>query len=43
LRGRLENEIVAAPLGIPPFGAQPSESDGVQSIALGGDLKRKNA
>ena len=39
--GRLENKIVSAPLGIPGFGAQPSESDGVQSIALGGDFKRK--
>jgi 5-oxopent-3-ene-1,2,5-tricarboxylate decarboxylase / 2-hydroxyhepta-2,4-diene-1,7-dioate isomerase len=39
--GRLENEIVAAPLGIPGFGAQPSESDGVQSIALGSDFRKK--
>jgi 5-oxopent-3-ene-1,2,5-tricarboxylate decarboxylase/2-hydroxyhepta-2,4-diene-1,7-dioate isomerase len=40
--GRLENEIVSAELGIPTaYGAQPSESDGVQSIALGGDFKRR--
>lgn len=40
--GALENEIVSAPIGIPDgFGAQPSESDGVQAIALGGDFRRK--
>jgi 5-oxopent-3-ene-1,2,5-tricarboxylate decarboxylase/2-hydroxyhepta-2,4-diene-1,7-dioate isomerase len=40
--GRLENEIVSAPIGIPGgFGAQPSESDGVQSIALGSDFRKK--
>ena len=40
--GRLENEIVAAPIGIPSgFGAQPSASDGVQSIALGSDFRKK--
>jgi 5-oxopent-3-ene-1,2,5-tricarboxylate decarboxylase / 2-hydroxyhepta-2,4-diene-1,7-dioate isomerase len=40
--GRLENEIVSAELAIPAgYGAQPSASDGVQSIALGGDFKRR--
>jgi 5-oxopent-3-ene-1,2,5-tricarboxylate decarboxylase/2-hydroxyhepta-2,4-diene-1,7-dioate isomerase len=39
--GRLENTIVEASIGIPAgFGAQPSDSDGVQSIALGGDFRR---
>lgn len=42
--GRLENTIVEADIGISPdFGAQPSESDGVQSVALGSDFKRKPA
>ena len=41
--GRLENEIVSAQAGIPSeYGAQPSTSDGVQSIALGGDFRRQN-
>ena len=42
--GRLENEIVASTLDIPTdFGAQPSASDGVQSIALGSDFRRQAA
>lgn len=42
--GRLENEIVAGHLEISPgFGAQPSESDGVQSIALGSDFRKTRA
>lgn len=41
--GRLENTIVEAEIGIPTsFGAQPSDSDGVQSIALGSDFRRKS-
>ncbi len=40
--GALENDIVSAPIGIPDgFGAQPSESDGVQAIALGGVFRMK--
>lgn len=39
--GRLENEVVEGEIGIPgQFGAQPSESPGVQSIALGSDYRR---
>ena len=39
--GRLENEIVSSELSFSgDFGAQPSASDGVQSIALGSDFKR---
>jgi 5-oxopent-3-ene-1,2,5-tricarboxylate decarboxylase / 2-hydroxyhepta-2,4-diene-1,7-dioate isomerase len=41
--GRLENEIVSAPIGIPDgFGAQPSASDGVPSIALGSDFRKRD-
>jgi 5-oxopent-3-ene-1,2,5-tricarboxylate decarboxylase/2-hydroxyhepta-2,4-diene-1,7-dioate isomerase len=37
--GRLENEVVSAEIGVATaFGAQPSDSDGVQSIALGSDF-----
>jgi len=37
--GRLENSIVEAPIEVPAdFGAQPSASDAVQSVALGGDF-----
>jgi 5-oxopent-3-ene-1,2,5-tricarboxylate decarboxylase/2-hydroxyhepta-2,4-diene-1,7-dioate isomerase len=39
--GRLENEIVSGECAVArEYGAQPSASDGVQSIALGGDFKR---
>lgn len=39
--GALENRIVAAEIAVPSgFGAQPSDSDGVQSIALGGDFRK---
>jgi 5-oxopent-3-ene-1,2,5-tricarboxylate decarboxylase / 2-hydroxyhepta-2,4-diene-1,7-dioate isomerase len=40
--GRLENEIVEAPIDVPAaFGAQPSDSDSVQSIALGSDFRKR--
>jgi 5-oxopent-3-ene-1,2,5-tricarboxylate decarboxylase/2-hydroxyhepta-2,4-diene-1,7-dioate isomerase len=39
--GRLENTIVEADIGIATeYGAQPSASEGVQSVALGSDYKR---
>ena len=39
--GRLENQIVEAELEIAPgYGAQPSASDGVQSIALGSNFRQ---
>jgi 5-oxopent-3-ene-1,2,5-tricarboxylate decarboxylase/2-hydroxyhepta-2,4-diene-1,7-dioate isomerase len=39
--GALENHIVSADLAVPVgFGAQPSDSDGVQSIALGSDFRK---
>lgn len=42
--GRLENAVVEASIGIAKdFGAQPSESDGVQSIALGSDFRRRTS
>lgn len=42
--GRLENDIVAAEIGIPKdYGAQPSESDGVKSVALGSDFLKMKA
>lgn len=40
--GLLENKITRSDLRIPDdFGAQPSESDGVQRVALGSDFKSK--
>ncbi len=40
--GRLENEVVSGEIGVPAqFGAQPSDSEGVQSIALGSDFRRR--
>jgi 5-oxopent-3-ene-1,2,5-tricarboxylate decarboxylase/2-hydroxyhepta-2,4-diene-1,7-dioate isomerase len=40
--GVLENHFVSAEIAVPgEFGAQPSDSDGVQSIALGSDFHRK--
>jgi len=38
--GRLENEVVSGELGIPAhFGAQPSDSGAVRSVALGSDFR----
>jgi 2-keto-4-pentenoate hydratase/2-oxohepta-3-ene-1,7-dioic acid hydratase in catechol pathway len=40
--GRLENEIVSGELGIPAdFGAQPSDSEAVRSVALGSDFRAR--
>lgn len=40
--GRLENEVVAGEWGIPAeFGAQPSASEAVLSVALGSDHRRR--
>jgi len=40
--GRLENTVVSGDWTIPAqYGAQPSSSDGVLSIALGGDFKKR--
>jgi 5-oxopent-3-ene-1,2,5-tricarboxylate decarboxylase/2-hydroxyhepta-2,4-diene-1,7-dioate isomerase len=39
--GRLENDIVEAEIGVAAeYGAQPSASEGVLSIALGSDYQR---
>ncbi|SLN77812.1 fumarylacetoacetate hydrolase family protein [Oceanibacterium hippocampi] len=39
--GRLENHVVSGDWAIPAgYGAQPSDSDGVQSIALGSDFRK---
>ena len=39
--GRLENEVVSGERAVPAqFGAQPSDSEGVRSIALGSDFRR---
>lgn len=39
--GTLENRIASAEIAVPSgFGAQPSTSDGVQSIALGSDFRK---
>jgi 5-oxopent-3-ene-1,2,5-tricarboxylate decarboxylase/2-hydroxyhepta-2,4-diene-1,7-dioate isomerase len=40
--GRLENPVVAGELAVPArFGAQPSDSEAVRSVALGADHRRR--